>query len=448
MSASARFSLDRRRFLAASAGAAFAATVLPGCAASVNDKSSDGGKGGGTLTIMTPDDPKSFQAEAEKALGMTIRVIKTDTAKLNAMLASKNPPDVVRGVGALETPYFAARGLMTDLDPYFAKSSVLKTSDLDPVNDLWRFDGGKQGTGPRYGMAKDYSQDSMFWYRADLFDAAGIDHPSDTEPLSCDEWLDFGKRLTNRRLGKVKVYGLSAGGMGTFAQLTYLTASAGGSVFAEDLASVDFSSPEARKALQWYLDYARADIGPNVANPNPDAWDWPTYQANRMAMAVDGYWFGGMFLEDAKVAENSRLAPAPQLGSHRISPCFGATGYWIPRDTKNKDAAWKFFEWYFGGKPAQDRASSGWGVPSLKSLQDKMPQDKPFQKQAYAAQQHEMKYFSTLSFTPYAEVTALDAVLNKVLPGAIHSSTSAGKVADEVNQRMNEQIARGKELVG
>ncbi|WP_055523958.1 extracellular solute-binding protein [Streptomyces graminilatus] len=448
MSDSARFSLDRRNFLIASASAALAATALPGCAASVNDSSSGGAKGGGTISVMTTEDPKTFQADAQKALGMTIRVMKYDPSKLNAMLASKNPPDVVRGIGALETPYFAKRGLMTDLDPYFAKSSALRTTDLDPVNDLWRFDGQKQGAGPRYGMAKDYSQDSMFWYRTDLFHEAGIDLPSDTEPLSCDEWLDLGKRLTKRRLGKVKVYGLSAGGMGTFAQLTSLTASAGGSVFAEDLASVDFSAPEARKALQWILDYTRADIGPNVANPNPDGWDWPTYQANRMAMATDGYWFGGSFLDDPKIGELSRFAPAPQLGSNRVSPCFGATGFWIPRESKNKDAAWKFFEWYFGGKPAQDRATGGWGIPSLKSLQAKMPQEKPFQKQAYKVQENEMKYFSTLSFTPYAEVTALEAVLNKVLPGAVKSNTPTGKIADELNQRMNEQLARGKELAG
>lgn len=322
MSVPATGSLGRRRFLAASAGAALAATALPGCAASVDDGSGDSsGSGKTTLTIMSKEselDKKSIRA-AEEALGVSIKFIVDDTTKLNAMLASKTPPDVVRGLGAVDTPYFAARGVMTDLDPYFAKSTVLKPSDLDPVNDVWRYEGNKQGAGPRYGMAKDYSQDQMFWYRTDLLDAAKLDHPSDTEPLSYDEWLDLGKRLVKRRLGKVKVYGLNATGLGYFSQLMGMTASAGGSLFAEDLASVDFSSPEALKALQWYLDYTRADIGPSVANPNPDGWDWPTYQAGRMAMACDGYWFGGAIGGDAKIAEVSRLAPAPQLGGNRIS---------------------------------------------------------------------------------------------------------------------------------
>ncbi|MFD5163133.1 extracellular solute-binding protein [Streptomyces hawaiiensis] len=446
MSVPATGSLGRRHFLAASAGAALTATALPGCAASVDDGDDSGSKSKTTLTVMAVKDEFDVKA-VEKALGMKVRLLIQDTPKLNAMLASKTPPDVVVAWGASETSYFAARGLMTDLDPYFDKSAVLKPSDLDPVNDVWRFDGTKQGVGPRYGMTKDYSQDQMFWYRTDMFDAAKLDHPSETEPLSYDEWLDMGKRLVKRRLGKVKVYGLNGTGLGVFSQIMGMTASAGGRLFAEDLASVDFSSPEALKALKWYLEYARADIGPNVANPNPDGWDWPPYQAGRMAMTCSGYWFGGVIGGDPKVAEVSRFAPAPQLGSHRISPCFGATGFFIPKDAKNKDAAWKFFEWYFAGKPAQDRASSGWGIPTLKSLHSRMPQDKPFQKQAYQVQQQELAYFSTLTFTPYVQRAALDGVINKVLPGAIKSGTSAGKVADELNSRMNEQIAKAKELV-
>ncbi|WP_425246786.1 extracellular solute-binding protein [Streptomyces sp. NEAU-NA10] len=441
-------SLDRRRFLSFS-GAALGAAALSGCATSVNNSSSSG-SGKKTFTVMTVADEwdKKTKQTIEQLLDVKLSVITYDIAKLNAMLASKNPPDVVRGFGATQTPYFAARGLMTDLDPYFAKSSVLKASDLDPVNDVWRYDGKKQGAGPRYGMAKDYSQDSMLWYRTDMFEAAKLDLPSDTEPLSYDALLDLGKQLVKRRLGKVKVYGLNATGMGVFAQLTGMTASAGGSLFSDDLAKVDFSSPEALKALGWYLEYAKADIGPNVVNPNPDGWDGPTYQANRMAISCNGYWFGGLIGGDAKLAQVSRFAPAPQLGGHRVSSCFGATGFWIPKDAKNKDTAWKLFEWYFGGKPAQDRAASGWGIPSLTSLRSRMPQGTAFQKQAFEVQQRETQYFSVLPFTPYAQVDALDAVISKVLPDAVKSGTSVGKVADELNTRMNDQLANGKELVG
>jgi multiple sugar transport system substrate-binding protein len=70
------------------------------------------------------------------------------------------------------------------------------------------------------------------------------------------------------------------------------------------------------------------------------------------------------------------------------------------------------------------------------------------QKQAYQVQQQELPYFSVLTFTPYVQSAALEGVLGKVLPGAIKSGTSAGKVADQLNSQMNSQIAQGKEHVG
>ncbi|WP_128435001.1 extracellular solute-binding protein [Streptomyces cyaneus] len=446
MPVSYRGSLDRRRFLAASAGAALSAAALPGCAASVDSGSgSDSGK---TLTVMAKVDEWDAKGkkEIEKTLGVNLRLITYDVTKLNAMLSSKNPPDLVRGLGAMEAPYFAARGLMTDLDPYFAKSEVLKPSDLADANDVWRYDGEKQGAGPRYGLAQDYSQDCMLWYRTDVFEEAGLDLLSETEPLSMDELLDIGKRLTKRRLGKVKVYGLSAGG--SLTSFMWMTASAGGRLIAEDQASVDFSSPEARKALQWYIDYAKADVGPSLVNPNPDGWDGPTYQANRMAITTSGHWFGGIVSTDDKLAEVSRFAPAPQLGSHRVSPIFGGTGFWIPKDANNKEAAWKFFEWYFAGAPAKRRLDGGWGLPTLNSMRPKLPQKTALQKQAYAVQEKELPYISVLPVSPYAQIDALNAILTKVLPDAIKSGTAVGKVADALNSRMNEQLARGKELVG
>jgi multiple sugar transport system substrate-binding protein len=77
-----------------------------------------------------------------------------------------------------------------------------------------------------------------------------------------------------------------------------------------------------------------------------------------------------------------------------------------------------------------------------------MPQTQPYQKQAYQVQEQEFPYFSVLTVTPYVQLTALDAVINKVLPQAIKSGTSAGKVADQLNSQMNDQLAKGKELVG
>ena len=449
MRSPSQFPLSRRRLLTASAGVA-AAAALPACAASVSSSSGGGGKT--TVTVMTNPPAigdtefgtKDQIAAAEKKLGIKIKQIGYDVTKLTAMLSSGNPPDIVRGMGVLDTPYLVAHDVAQDLDSYFAKSTVLKSDDIDPINDAWRYDGSKQGSGPRYGLAKDWSQDAMFWYNTALFDSAGVKYPSGVDPVSYDEWLDLGKRLTQRVKGKTKVYGMSANGLGFTNLFSTMTAQQGGQIFNADLSAVDFTSPEAIKALNWYLEYAKANVGPTPVNPDPNGWDWPTFQARRMAMPNDGYWFGGMISTDDKIAAVSRLAPAPQFGGTRLSPCAAATGYWIAKASKNKDAAWRLFEWYFGEEPAKERAKTGTGIPGLKSLRSLLPQDKPYQKQAYEVQMNELKYFSVQSFTPYVRSDALDGVVNAALPAAIKNGTPAAKLADTLTTNMNKQLAQGK----
>ncbi|MFE5814591.1 extracellular solute-binding protein [Streptomyces sp. NPDC056479] len=438
---------SRRRFLALSAGAA-GATALSGCALQV---STGVGGSGETVTVMVNSGdilPEQVR-QAKKDLGIKIVLVKYDITKLIAMLTSGNPPDLVRGVGAVDLPYFAARDVAEELDPYFARSDVLALDDLDPVNDLWRYDGRTQGRGPRYGMAKDFSQDSMYWYNTSAFDRAGVDRPPETDPVTYEEWLDAARRLVRRKNGQTTVFGGSYGGLTRAGLLATMTASAGGRLFDDGFSRVDFTTPEARKALAWYIDYCRAKVGPSLVQPDPNGWDGPTYQAGRLAMSNSGYWMGGMIGTDPKLARVSRLAPAPMFaGGERISACQGGTGVWMPRAARNKDAAWRVFEWFFGEEPAKARASGGWGIPSLRSLRPLMPAKEEYQKRALEVQENELRHFSVVSFTPYTRADAIDALFNQIAPAAMNGQISVDTLAGRLNSAINEQLKRGKEQVG
>jgi multiple sugar transport system substrate-binding protein len=441
--------LSRRRFLSLSAGGAAAgAAAFRGGARQVSSGVS-GSRETVTVMVNTGDLLAEQVQQAKKELGIKIALVKYDITKLIAMLTSGNPPDLVRGVGAVDLPYFAARDVAEELDPYFARSAVLKLDDLDPVNDLWRFDGRTQGKGPRYGMAKDFSQDSMYWYNAAAFEKAGVDAPPETEPGTYEEWLDTAKRLVQRRNGQTTVFGGSYNGLTRSTLLATMTASAGGSLFNDDFSRVDFTTPEARKALTWYIDYCKTKAGPSQIQPDPNGWDGPTYQAGRLAISNSGYWLGGMIYPDKKLAEVSRLAPAPMFaGGERISACQGGTGLWMPKKAKNKDAAWRVFEWFFGEQPAEARASGGWGIPSLKSLRSRMPAKEEYQQRVLKVQENELEHFTVVSFTPYTRADAIDALFNQIAPAAMNGQLSVDTLAGRLNSAINEQLQRGKEQVG
>ncbi|MFG2955273.1 extracellular solute-binding protein [Streptomyces sp. NPDC048291] len=443
----ARAPVSRRGFLALG-GTAAATAALGGCALAV---SGSAGGPGETVTLMTkPEDVGTdLVKQAYDELGIRINTVRYDITKLIAMMTSGSPPDLVRGVGAVDAPYLAARGVAEELDSYFARSGILRADDLDPVNDLWRYDGRTQGKGPRYGMAKDFSQDSMYWYDTTLFDGAGVDRPSETEPVTFEEWLEKAKRLTRTSKGQTTVFGGSYNGLGASTLLAGLTASAGGSLFDDGFSRVDFTAPEARKALSWYIELCRAKVGPSLIQPDPNGWDGPTYQARRMAMSNSGYWLGGLINTDEKLAAVSRLAPAPVFAcGPRISSCQGATGMWMPRKARNKDAAWRVFEWFFGEAPARARASGGWGIPTLKSLRPLMPHQESCRRDALKVQEAELKHFSVISFTPYARTDSLDALFNRAAPAAMSGEMSVDTLARHLNSTMNEQLKRGKEQVG
>ena len=443
-----------RRSLFKGVGYLAGAAALGGCGTSAA-----GGAGAskvqdikpGTLTIMSPtgeigdDFVKGFQ-QAHPQLKIT--QINSDPTRLNAMLAAGNPPDLVRDAGTDVTPYIASQGLALNLDEYFAQSSILKESDIMPVNDVWKWDGTKQGSGARYGIAKDWSQDAMWWYDTQLWSAAGLAARDPKSPISYDELLENAKKMTKASGGKTTMYGLWYV-TPDIDRIAAMVATAGGRIISEDLATVDFTSPEAIKALTWIVEAAKTGVGYSVTNPSPD-WDGPEIIAGKQATGCLGYWFTG-FAESTAPAFESKLQfnAAPLLGSTRISPSFGAVGYWIPAKAKNPGASFAWLEWFCGGAGAKQRIAAGNGLPSLRSMLSLLPQRNDFERTCVATQNNELDHIQVVQVaSPYAQNTAINTTLAKDFPQAISGSMSVAKLADTLTTDVNAVLAAGKKALG
>ncbi len=449
--------LSRRslvRGAGALAGAAAAMPLLSACGGTVGTSSSSTkvqAIKSGTITIMSPtgEIPDAFVKGFEAAYPqIKVNQINTDATRLNAMLAAGNPPDLVRDAGTDVTPYIASQGLALNLDAYFEQSSVIKESDIMPVNNVWKWDGTKQGTGSRYGIAKDWSQDAMWWYDTQVWANAGLSARKPTEPITYDELLDAAKTMTKTSGGKTTMYGLWAV-TPDIDRIAAMVATAGGRIISEDLSTVDFTSSEAQKALTWIVEAGKQGLGYSVANPSPD-WDGPEMFAGKQATACEGYWYTG-FTETTAPAFESKLQfnAAPLLGSKRISPSFGAVGFWIPAKAKNPGASFAWLEWYCGGAGAKQRISAGDGLPSLHSMLDLLPQKTNFERACVATQNNELDYIDVVQVaSPYALNTAINTTLAKDFPAAISGSLSVAKLADQLTTDVNAVLAAGKKALG
>jgi multiple sugar transport system substrate-binding protein len=446
--------VTRRRFLAGSAllaGGAAAAPSLAGCDAG---SGGSGGSGKTTLTVMYNSNEltKEHIADFERLHpDLKIQLVEpgSDDAKLNAMLAAGSPPDFVRGP-AVGSANYNARSLATDLDPYLAKSSVLKKSDLLAVNDNWRWDGKQIGAGPYYGITKDWSQDATLWFNQALFEQAKVDPLSTTEPVTYDALLETGRKLAVRKDGKTTVYGLGVEWQwGLSGPLFAMVLSQGASIYSADLTQTDITTPQAKRALQWLVDLAVSGVAPSSLNPLPDGADLSTFMAGRMAVSQDGYWYGGNFIEaPAKLQADIRMAPAPLMGDKRVSPCYVGMGAWIPAKAKNKDAAWKLMEYFMAGPPAEERAKSGWGMPALRSLLPKLPQDLPYQREAFKTAQAELAFNAAMPDSPYLTPGSWVTILNQHVDQAARRKITVDVAAQKITEDINKLLKQGKDRIG
>ena len=452
--------VTRRRLLTGSAllaGGALAGPLLAACDASSGGSGGSGGKGSSgktTLTVMYASNEltKEHIAEFERQNpDLKIQLVEpgNDDAKLNAMLASGSPPDFVRGA-AVGSANNNARGLATNLDPYLDKSSLLTKTDLLAVNDNWRWDGQRIGAGPYYGITKDWSQDATLWYNQALFKRAKVAYLSTSTPTTYDELLNLGRKLAVRKNGKTTSYGLGIEWQwGLPGPLFSMVLSQGGSIYNDDLTQTDLTSAAAKRALQWLVDLAQSGVAPSSLNPLPDSADLSTFTAGRMAVSQDGYWYGGNFVKaPADLQANIRMAPAPVMGDKRVSPCYAGQGAWIPAKSKNKDAAWKLMEYFMAGPPAVERATSGWGLPALKSLLPKMPQDLPYQKEAFKTAQAELAYNVPMPSSPYVTVGNWITALNQYVDQAARKKITVDVAAQKVTDDINKLLKQGKDRIG
>lgn len=106
----------------------------------------------------------------------------------------------------------------------------------------------------------------MWWYNTRIWANAGLAARKPTEPITYDELLDAAKSMTKTSGGKTSVYGLWAV-TPDIDRIAAMAATVGGKIISADLATVDFTSPEAIKALTWIVEAGKQGLGYSAPFP-------------------------------------------------------------------------------------------------------------------------------------------------------------------------------------
>jgi multiple sugar transport system substrate-binding protein len=402
-------------------------------------------KGGGKATITLMRDAAEMPDEViqvfeDQNTDINVNVVENDPAKLMTMIAGGNAPDIYR-INGIGSPYWVRKGLLMDITPYLEKS--IDMADLFPVNDMFRWDGTTQGKGPYYGMVKDWSLDYMYYYNKDALKEVGLPIPSDDKPLSFSEFTNMINKLVIYRDGKVERYGFGFTDDEFNGYFMYLLASKGKFLFKDNGTKLNIDDPDVRALFKWWFDQAKVHHAMhNPLDPAPD-WDGPLFQAGRVAVQWDGYWFGPIINEGGIIPpDRFGFAPAPVYASKRVNATGGGTGYVIYKNTKNFEAAWKYYEYYMLGDEAIARAKSGWGLPARKSMLKYVPQETAFDKYRLEQVQKELPYQIILQFTPYLRDSALVSVYNQQMEPALKGEVDFDTALKSLAKQIDSMIAK------
>ncbi len=266
------------------------------------------------------------------------------STKLNTMAATDSEPDVML-VWESDINNFAQNDVIINLDDYVSGSELVNLDDLFPAMATLQ-----EMNGATYGLPWGYAV-QMMYYNKDMFDAAGIDYPSDD--WTWDDYKEAAVALTVREGENTIQWGeASIGHKGAW----YSMVGAGGDDVINADGTLDIGEGT-KNALQFQYDLINTlKVSPEISASGSDTSD--LFAAGRAAMVRTGSWMTSAYRE---LPFNWDIAPLP--AGERDYAQLHTGFYTISNNCENPDAAWRFVE-YCMSPEGQEIIVQGFGNPS------------------------------------------------------------------------------------
>ncbi|MCU1440506.1 MAG: hypothetical protein JWP85_1503 [Rhodoglobus sp.] len=281
---------------------------------------------------------------------------------LQTSAAGGTAPDAFWMLAQQIKPYAEGKQLLDITDAIEAEGVDLANYP-QAVLDLY-----DQGDGAIYGLPKDFDTNAI-WYNKALFDAAGVDYPTDSWT-----WEDFrtaAKELTNAEAG---VWGVAApiDYQGGYYNSIF---QAGGQVISDDGKTAELDTPEAIAGIKFWTDLMADGSSPTLQQLS-DTEAETQFEQGKIAMYLSGAYWALKLYDNAEIRPNIDVAPLP-IGEQRATVTSGIAnvGY---VGTKHPDEVAKFLIFASGETAANIQAKAGAVLPAFKGTEqtwmDAMPE--------------------------------------------------------------------------
>ena len=243
---------------------------------------------------------------------------------------------------------FATKGTLADLGPFTSADTGFDgEAYYQPAFDAFAV-GGTQ-----YGLPASYST-VMLFYNQDIFDAAGIDYPT-------DDWTWAEERATAEAIAATgdNVWGFFAG---VHYWEFYKAAWQNGCEFFGADGSVQVNEPGCVEALQFMIDYVNDGVQPTAAEMGGVS-DGDMFLNGELGMITTGIWMFAGF-EGADLNWDVVVEP----GNTRGGSHFFANGVAVSAasDADKQEAAYRWLRFFTSSdEAAKIRVAASWELPTL-----------------------------------------------------------------------------------
>jgi multiple sugar transport system substrate-binding protein len=319
---------------------------------------------------------------------------------------------------------FASGDFLEPLDGYIEQTEGFDYEDFsEPLREIAEVDGTIYGV-PfyNYGLA--------LIYRSDLYEQAGLEPPS-----TLDDFVSGAQELTGE--GRAGVAMQPQKGYKIFEEWGNYLFAAGGDI-QDDEGNVVLDSPEARDALQTYIDLYQTAAPANSLNWAFDE-SLRAVSTDKAAEMISYNWM--------LPTVNDPEGPAGDLaGNFDVAEVPGGKAvlgawYWsIPASSTQKDAAWAFISWIASPKHDKERVIAG-GAPVRQSvMEDQEVWDQGFGQDYYETVLAILEDAEPLADGPNAE--EMIQVVGEELNAAVAGQKSVDEAIATAGERAQEVLSQ------
>ena len=275
--------------------------------------------------------------------------------KLQTLFAGGTPPDVF-AMDAPLYPDWQSRSVLKNLQPYLDADPEVLDGVYPVTLKAYETEEGY------FGLPRDF-QTIVLYYNKDMFDAAGMDYPTDDWTLT--DMREAAKKLTADTDGDGTTDHWGFWSDFYDMELFWGPAiwGAGGQVVSDDHTQTLLAGGPAQDVWHLMSDMIFED-GSVPTTGQAEQYGYDMFLAGRAAMTTIGHWSVPEYTAQGLTFD---VAPFPS-GSEKRATSVNSAGFVIADASKNADAAWKFVKYAVGPAGQKRLAELGFAVPVLKSV--------------------------------------------------------------------------------